>query len=515
MNWLGYLAICLGMFMAILDIQIVASSLPEIQTGLSIPHDQLGWVQTAYLMAEIVVIPLTGWLTRLLSLRGLFLVAVTGFTAASLGCAASGGFAVLIFFRIVQGFCGGAMIPMAFTAIFALFPEPMHLRATTIAGALAMLAPTLGPTLGGYVTETYDWPWLFLINVGPGILAGVVAAAALTTEKPDRAALGRLDWVAIALLAVALSTLEIALKEAPENGWTAPSSLALCALCAGSGTVGIYRCLTRSRPLLDLRLLREQSFAAACFYSFVLGGGLYGSVYLMPLFLGYVRQHTALEIGEIMIVTGAAQLVTAPLAAKLERHFDVRLLAGVGYGLFAAGLLADGFTTYETDFSGLFWPQIMRGAGVMLCLLPTTALALEGRQGEALADASGLFNLMRNLGGAIWISLIDTILHSRAQVHVDALVDRLQAGDPVAAASIGLPLDKFHNIPLGPIDQATKDFVGPLVERAGFAAACNDAWLILGVFFALSLLLLPLLHRGKAHQSDGTATPVAAKAGDR
>src|SRR5215469_5502010 len=226
-NWPGYLAICLGMFMAILDIQIVASSLPEIQAGLAIPLEQLGWVQTAYLIAEIIVIPLTGWLTRLLSLRGLFLASVAGFTAASLGCAASGDFAALLLFRALQGFCGGAMIPCAFTAGFTLFPERMHVRATTIAGAFAMLAPTLGPTLGGYITVTFSWPWLFLINVGPGILAGATAAVALRTEKPDRAALGRLDWAAILLLAIALSALELALKEAPERGWTAPYPLLL------------------------------------------------------------------------------------------------------------------------------------------------------------------------------------------------------------------------------------------------------------------------------------------------
>ena len=185
-TWLGYLAMCVGMFMAMLDIQIVASSLPEIQAGLAIPLDALGWVQTAYLIAEIIAIPLTGWLTQLLSLRGLFLAAIVGFTLASAGCAASTGFAALIAFRVVQGFCGGALIPAVFTAVFALFPERLHVRATTIAGAVAMLAPTLGPTLGGYITETYSWPWLFLVNIVPGIVTGTAAAVFLRTAPGDR-----------------------------------------------------------------------------------------------------------------------------------------------------------------------------------------------------------------------------------------------------------------------------------------------------------------------------------------
>jgi len=494
-TWLGYLAMCIGMFMAILDIQIVASSLPDIQVGLAIPLDELSWIQTAYLIAEIIAIPLTGWLTELLSLRGLFLAAVAGFTLASAGCATSGSFAALIAFRGVQGFCGGAMIPAVFTAVFALFPERLHIRATAIAGSVAMLAPTLGPTLGGYITETYSWPWLFLVNAPPGLLAGLVACAFLRTAPGDPAALRRLDLLGLACLATALATLELALKDAPQRGWSDPASLALLAICATSGIAGIRRCLERHSPLVDLRLLREAGFACGCFYSFVLGGGLYGSIYLLPRFLGYVRAHTALEIGEIMFVTGIAQLVCAPLAALVEKRVTARKLTAIGYALFAAGLAANGFATPATDFSGLVWPQVLRGAGVMLCILPTMAVALEGKHGAELADASALFNLMRNLGGAIWIALIDTILEARAPSHADALVARLQAGDPEAARFVGLPLERFHNVPLGPIDAATKEFVQPLVERAAATASFNEAFLILGGFFVLSLAALPWLRR--------------------
>ncbi len=493
--WLGYLAMCAGMFMAILDIQIVASSLPEIQAGLAIPLDRLSWIQTAYLIAEIIAVPLTGWLTQLLSLRSLFLAAVAGFTLASAGCAASDGFAALIACRIVQGFCGGAMIPAVFTAVFALFPERLHIRATTIAGSVAMLAPTLGPTLGGYITETYSWPWLFLINTPPGLVAGVTAWFFLRTAPGDRSALRRLDYAGLAFLVVTLATLELALKEAPLRGWSDPTSLALLALCAASGGGAIQRCLARTPPLVDLRLLRDPGFACGCFYSFVLGGGLYGSIYLLPRFLFYVRLHSALEIGEVMIVTGIAQLIGAPIAALLETRVAARKLTACGYGLFAAGLIANGFATPATDFSGLVWPQILRGAGIMLCILPTMAVALEGREGAGLADASGLYNLMRNLGGAMWIAVIDTILEIRAPAHAAALAARLQAGDPEAARFVGLPLERFHNVPLGPIDAATREFVQPLVERAAATASMNEAFLTLSAFFLISLLALPWLRR--------------------
>jgi DHA2 family multidrug resistance protein len=484
---------CLGMFMAILDIQIVASSLPEIQAGLHIPLDALSWVQTAYLIAEIVAIPLSGWLTCLLSLRRLFLIAVVAFTLASAGCAESNSFAMLIGFRIIQGAAGGVMIPATFTAIFTLFPERQHILATAIGGLLAMMAPMLGPIIGGYITDTYSWPWLFLINVGPGVLSAAIAIMLLRTPRPDPEAFEHLDLVSLALFAIALSALEVGLKDAPNLGWAGAWPLAMFALFFIAGTVAIRRCLGRAKPLVEIRLLFEPDFAASCFYSFTLGAVLYGSVYLMAVFLGLVRFHTAYETGTIMMVAGVAQFLALPVAALLVRRVDPRLLTGFGFALFAAGLAANGFMTWESDYDALFWPQVLRGVGVVFCLLPTTSVALESRQGEALPNASALFNLMRNLGGAIWIALLDTILERR-DTQVAGLLQRLHAGDPTAAAFVGLPVEAFHGQRIDSLD-AISQFIDPLVQRAAAVAAFNEAWLVLGGFCALSLLALPLLKR--------------------
>ena len=499
-TWLGYLAMCLGMFMAILDIQIVASSLPEIQAGLRIPFGALSWVQTAYLIAEIVAIPLTGWLTCFLSLRRLFLIAVIAFTIASAGCAESTGFGQLICWRVIQGAAGGIMIPATFTAIFTLFPEREHVAATAVGGLLAMTAPMVGPVIGGYITDTYTWPWLFLINVGPGILSAIVAGLLLRTERPHQEeALVRLDVASLVLFAVALSSLEIGLKDAPSMGWTGAEPLALFALCVITGTIAVRRCLARARPLVEIGLLGERSFAAACFFSFTLGAMLYGSVYLMAVYLGLVRFHTAFETGQIMIVSGAAQFVALPVAALLVRRVDARLLTGFGFGLFAIGLIANGFMTWESDYDALFWPQVLRGVGVVFCLLPTTAVALEPRSAEALPNASALFNLMRNLGGAIWIALLDTILEHRPAGHSVELLQRLHDGDPAAAAFVGLPVEAFHGQKIASLEEISQ-FIDPLVQRAAAVAAFNEAWLVLGAFCALSLLALPFLGRNAARR---------------
>jgi DHA2 family multidrug resistance protein len=286
--------------------------------------------------------------------------------------------------------------------------------------------------------------------------------------------------------------LQLLLKEAPQHGWASADMLLLAALCAACGGGVIRRSLREPMPLIDLSAFRDRNFAAGCWFSLVLGMGLYGATYLLPVFLGLIRNYDALAIGGIMMVTGAAQLVMAPIATALERRADTRLLTTAGYALLAIGFLGNGFMTFETDFWGLFWQQTVRGAAVMLCLLPTTSLALGGFEPFLVPNASGLFNLMRNLGGAIGLALIDTVLGQRTPAHVDAIVARLQAGDPSAARLVGLPTERFTGVPMGAVDETTRALVAPLVERAGLVAAFNDAWLIVGSVIAVSMLALLL-----------------------
>lgn len=503
--WIGFLALCAGMFMAILDIQIVATALPEMQGALHISTDLTSWIQTSYLIAEVIAIPLTGYLSRLMSTRWLFVVAVLSFSVASLGCAASTHFGSLIAWRVIQGFASGVLIPSVFSVVFILFPERHQDRATVIAGVIAMMAPTLGPLIGGWITETYNWHWLFLINVLPGIAVALLVAWLIDIDRPHWAAFHELDYVALILVAISLGSLEILLKEAPHRGWASPFILGVIALSVISGAVTIRRCLSRSCPLIAFSTFAERNFTIGCWYSFVLGMGLYGSVYLMPLFLAYIRQHTPLEIGLIVVVTGAAQLIAAPIAVAVEARFKPIYVTLFGYLLLAAGLGAGGFLTYQSDFDGLFWPQILRGFAIPFCLLPTTRLALARLHPDHMQNGSGLFNLMRNLGGAIGLALIDTVLELRPATHAASLVSHLQAGDRATALLVGLPPDKFVGKPMPPVDTATVELVRPLVERAAAVAAFNDAWLMLGALILISLLFLPALHPAPALCDDRAA----------
>jgi DHA2 family multidrug resistance protein len=489
--WAGFALMCLGMFMAILDIQVVATSLPAIQQALSISREAMSWFQTAYLIAEIIAIPLTGWLTRALTLRWLFAGAVTLFTVASIGCAFSGGFATLVGFRVLQGFAGGMLIPAVFSAVFLLFPFSQHPIATTMAGIMAVLAPTIGPVVGGFITETFSWHWLFLINVAPGVVAAVVTPLLLPPGKPRFADLVTLDGLSLALMATALASLEIGLKQAPQDGWLSPVCLLLFSISAAATLIFAIRTLQAGHPIVELSTLKNRSFAIGCGLSFCLGVGLFGSVYLMPVFLAYVRRHDAFEIGTIMLVTGVAQLLTAPIAGHFESKYDARWLSSLGFALFALGLGWSALQSRTADFHEMFWPQVLRGVAIMFCLLPPTRLALGALAEAQVPDASGLFNLMRNFGGALGIALIDTILYGRTGGHAAALRDRLIAGDITAAQAIGLDLQLFQHPPSGVSNATVEAYVRPMVERAAFAQSTNEAWALLACIALLGLLLVP------------------------
>jgi MFS transporter, DHA2 family, multidrug resistance protein len=491
-TWVGFSMMCLGMFMAILDIQVVATSLPTIQRALNIAPDEMSWIQTAYLIAEIISIPLTGFLIRAATMRWLFTVATVVFTLASIGCAFSPTFKVLIAFRVLQGFSGGTLIPTVFSAVFLMFPTRIQTVAATIAGVLAVLGPTIGPVVGGWITDVYSWPWLFLINVPAGLIASSIGFLSLPKHKPSIDQFRRLDLLSFALGAAALVALEIAIKDAPKQGWTSPITVALVALFLVSATLFVTRTSRSDNPLVDLSSFARRNFSIGCLLSFVLGMGLYGSVYLIPIFLAYARSHNAFDIGTTMLVTGLTQVVFAPVAAGLTRRVDERLLAGLGFAVFGVGLALSAYQTTTTDFNEMLWPQIVRGAAIMFCLLPPTEFALGELAPEAIPDASALFNLMRNLGGAIGIAIIDTIIFSRSPQYAQTLVSELTSGNLDAARSVGVSVDLLSAALMDPDKRAV---VAALVQKSAFVKATNDAWAFVAAVTLIAMVSIPFVRR--------------------
>jgi DHA2 family multidrug resistance protein len=345
--------------------------------------------------------------------------------------------------------------------------------------------------LGGWITETYSWHWLFLINVAPGVIAAAATPFLLPRARTCFARLATLDGYSLALMAISLASLEIGLKQAPHDGWFSLLCSILFLLSAATAIGFAARTLKAAHPVIELSTLRIRPFAIGCALSFCLGVGLFGSVYLMPVFFSYFRHHYAFEFGTIMLVTGVSQLVTAPIAGALESRLDPRLLSAAGFALFALGLGCSAMQSRVADFDEMFWPQVLRGVAIMFCLLPPTRLALGALTEAEVPDASGLFNLMRNLGGAIGIALIDTILYGRTGGHAEALRDRLIAGDITAARAIGLDLNLFRHRPPGASDATVETYLRPMVEKAAFAISTNEAWALLAIAALLGLLLVP------------------------
>lgn len=484
--WLGYGALCVGMFMAILDIQVVVTSLAVIEDALRIGADRMSWVQTTYLIAEIISIPLTGLLIRIFTIRRLFAGAIITFTFASIGCALSYDFISLIICRVLQGFAGGVLIPLVFAAIFLLFGKGLKQTiATTIGGLLAVLAPTLGPLTGGWITENYTWHWLFLINVGPGIVTLVIGYLCLPQDRTRLSLFKTLDWLSLIYVAIALAALLIGLKKAPDQGWLARQVLSLFATFA----VCIFLAVKRPQSAISFALLLDRNLAFGCILSFILGVGLFGSVYLLPLFLAFVRGMGPLAIGLVILVTGIAQLITAPVIVQIDRYVDARLLSAIGFFAFAAGLFMSGFQTINTGYDEMFWPQVVRGAFVALCILPPIRFALGFIPRENIADASGLFNLSRNLGGAIGIALIDTIVFSRSPEHADRILDLLKSDPAKAAGLLGLSIDDLPDSedPMGLMG------IMDVIQQVSLTFAINEAWLVMSAITAVALVVLAVM----------------------
>lgn len=429
----AFMIMVFGMFMAILDIQIVSASLPDIQAGLGASPDEISWVQTSYLIAEVIMIPLSGFLARMMSTRVLFTLAAGGFTAASLMCATAGSINEMILWRALQGFLGGGMIPSVFTAAFTIFPPSKRNIVSPIIGLIATLAPTVGPTIGGYLSHTMSWHWLFLVNVIPGILVTIGAWNLIDFDRPNWKLFERFDWWGLLALAAFLGGMEFVLEEGPSNDWFADHMVAILAIVmVAGGIVTFWRAFTRDEPIVDLSAFSDVNFAVGSLFSFVMGIGLYGMTYLYPLYLGSVRGYDSLMIGETVFVSGLAMFAGAPLAGILSSKMDLRVMLLIGFVGFATSTWMLTGMTADWDFQELLVPQMLRGMSLMLCMVPINNLALGTLSADKMKGASGLYNLTRNLGGAVGLAVINTLLSDRSALHYQRLSDAINWTNTIA-----------------------------------------------------------------------------------
>jgi DHA2 family multidrug resistance protein len=494
----AFSTMCVGMFIALLDIQIVSASLKDIGGGLSAGVDETVWVQTAYLIAEIIVIPLSGWLARVMSTRWLFAASAAGFTAASLLCGWAWNIESMIAFRALQGLLGGSMIPLVFTTAFAFFAGPQRVLAAATVGGLASLAPTLGPTVGGWITDHYSWHWLFFVNLAPGIFVTVMVPLFVRVDRPDPALLRGADYPGIVLLAVFLGCLEYTLEEGPRWDWLDDTTILCTAwIAALAGIAFIWRTLTCAHPIVDLRALKDRNFALGCFFSFVSGVGIFATIYLTPLFLGHVRGYSALQIGTAIFSTGAFQIMSIPLYTMLANRVDLRWLTMAGLGCFALSMWNFVPITHDWSAAELLLPQALRGMAQQFAVAPIVTLTLGGLPPARLKLASGLFNLMRNLGGAIGIALCATILNDRTNLHFFRMAEHLNTANEAMNQALARLAAQAAGWAADPAVAALAR-LRALTYREAQTMAYSDAFLAVTACFVVATAMVPLMRKVQA-----------------
>lgn len=496
-DWLATIGAILGAFTAILDIQITNSSLANIEGAIGASPEQGSWISTAYLMAEIIVIPLTGWLGATFGLRRYLSASTLLFIAFSLLCALSTSLPQLILFRAGQGFTGGALIPTAITILRTRLPKSQQPIGITIFGLTATFAPAIGPTIGGWLTDNFSWHYIFYLNLIPGPIAGAMQLYSLPRQTTRWDDFWKGDWLGIVPMAIGLSSLTFVLEEGQRKEWFDSPLIARMTLVAIVGiVVFVVRELLAARPFINLRVLANPTIGASTMLMAVLGAVSFGSIYVIPLYCAQIQGYNAEQIGYVVMWSGIPQLFVFPLMPVLMRRVDPRILVAVGTLLFAASCFINVNLTHDVGASELILPQLLRAAGQPLFSIPLSQLSTAGLPPRDTADASALSNMMRNLGGSVGIALLSTMIERREQFHFSILAEsmtqnatRTQERLAMLVAGLGRSID-----PALAKGRALMT-IAAQVRREAYVSAYADAFWIVGVGLMMSLAAILVLRK--------------------
>jgi MFS transporter, DHA2 family, multidrug resistance protein len=421
-TWVAVVGSTVGAFLAILNIQVVGASLADIQGGIGAGIDDGGWITTSYLIAEIIVIPLSGWLASVFSLRTYLLTSTALFLALTAACAFAQTLSQMIVIRAAQGFAGGVLIPLAFTIIMTKLPRSKHPIGLAIYSIAVVFAPSIGPALGGYFSDNFGWQSIFFLSLPPGVIMIAMLWYALEPAPPQLRLLAEGDWLGVLTMALGLGSLETVLEEGNKDDWFgSPFIVRLAVVAVFSLAAFIYLELKRPAPLLNLRLLTRRNFGLGTCANFIFGFSMFGWIYLIPQYLSRLQGYSSQEIGGVMVWLGLPQLFLIPFIPKIMQRVQARTLVVAGYSLFIGGSLLA--MSLSDDFSGpqFLGSSLVRALAQAMTMAPLSAIAIAGIEPQYAGSASALFNAMRNLGGAVGIALLQTLLTKREQFHSDVL----------------------------------------------------------------------------------------------
>jgi len=492
-NWIALFGGLIGAFMAILDIQITNSSLKDIQGSLSATLDESSWISTSYLVAEMIAIPLSGWLSKALGKRRYLTGTTVVFTLSSLLCSFSWNMTSMIVFRVMQGFSGGALIPLAFSLVVQLLPLNKRAVGMALFGVTATFAPSIGPTFGGWLTENMSWHYIFYINIPPALLVIAMIRYGLDDEKLDLGTLKKADWFGIVTMALGLGCLEVVLEEGNREEWFSSSFIIILSIISLVSLVYfVINELSHKKPLVNLRLLRDGQFAMSCIAYLILGMALLGSIYVLPMYLTQIQHYNAMEIGEVLMWMGFPQLLIFPLVPKLTQIIKPKYLVTFGFVMFGISCYVN--THMTADFGGqqLILSMLLRAVGSPFIMVPLSLVAMKNIKKVDSPDASTLTNVMRNLGGAFSIAVIATLLDNKTREHLAHIKESLSSVSALGWQALEQKQAFFISSGSSPstaLMQAQASITATM-QREAAIMAYNDVFLTMTAFLAIAALLI-------------------------
>jgi MFS transporter, DHA2 family, multidrug resistance protein len=498
-------AVTLASMLELVDTSIVNVAIPHMMGNLGATLEEVAWVSTGYLVANVIVLPLTSWLSERFGRRNYYTGSILLFTLASFFCGAARSLEALVVWRVLQGIGGGALISTAQAILFDVFPVRERGTAMAIFGMGVMVGPTLGPTLGGWITDNYTWPWIFYINLPLGLLAAVTTWRSVP-EPEHVIRRTRVDWLGLAFLIVGIGALQVLLERGERKDWFESREIVVEAIAAGVGLVAfVWHELRTSDPIVDLRILRNRQLAAGVAFAMVLGFALYASVFALPVFLQNLLGYSAWDTGRVILPGAIASAVTMAAMGRLGPRMDARVLITIGVLLFLWSMGLHSRLTTAIGMHDLFWPMILRGVGLGFIFVPLTGAAVADLRPTQLAGGTGLFNLSRQLGGSFGIALTATLLTRFTEQSREALLPHLTPASPAAIGWLEQTTTRLLSVAgsLGAARQQALALLEATLRQQASMVAFEKVFLAVGVTFAAALPLLLLFRTGRVRGGAG------------
>lgn len=494
-KWIITFTVITASLLELIDTTIVNVALPQIQGNLGATLEDIAWISTGYAVANVIVLPMSGWLGSRFGRKNYFLTSIIVFTIASFLCGNATSLEELIAFRILQGIAGGGLISTAQAILLETWPREDVGIATALFGLGAVVGPTVGPTIGGYIIDISSWPWIFYVNIPVGILAAYCTYTYIRTTP--RTGQGQpVDWWGIGLLAVAVGSLQTVLEKGESEDWFATPYITALAVASVLGLLlFIWRETTTDHPIVNFKIMRHRSFSVGMFTSFILGFGLYGSVFVFPVFCQNLLGFSALQTGELLFPGGLCTIAMMPFIGMfLKKGIPAQFMATIGMFLFFVFCNMLSKSTLASGTSDFFLPLIIRGVGMALLFVPLTTLAIQDLKGAEIGQGSGLNNMMRQLGGSFGIAALTTLIHTRQGFHRSNLLTNLNEGNPIFVQRFNAFINNFMGKGFSMSDarhMATQAMEGTLIKQT-LLLTYSDAYWVAGMVMLCSIPLLYL-----------------------